>query len=197
MHLRTEQRDDHESVRDIHRQAFGEHGPVVADLVDSLRQLLLPDEGLSLVAEAGDRLVGHAMVTPSLLDAPTRLVDVQVLSPVGVLPERQGAGVGSSLVRACLQAAEEQGAPLLFVEGDPNYYSRFGFTRGGELGFRRPSLRIPDAAFQVQRLPTYESWMVGTLVYSHVFWDHDSVGLRGERLARAESQDLDPADREN
>ncbi len=49
---------------------------------------------------------------------------------------------------------------------------------GGELGFRKPSLRIPDAAFQVLKLPRYEEWMTGTLVYSQLFWQHDAVGLR-------------------
>ena len=42
------------------------------------------------------------MFTRSLLDAPRRLVDVQVLSPLGVLPEHQRQGIGSALVRAGL-----------------------------------------------------------------------------------------------
>ena len=49
---------------------------------------------------------------------------------------------------------------------------------GSPLGFRRPSLRIPDVAFQVFPLPAHEPWMTGTLVYLHTFWDHDCVGLR-------------------
>lgn len=68
--------------------------------------------------------------------------------------------------------------PLVFLEGAPDYYSRFGFEPGGELGFRNPSLRISDAAFQALRLPAYEPWMTGTLVYSEIFWRHDAVGLR-------------------
>jgi putative acetyltransferase len=72
----------------------------------------------------------------------------------------------------------ERCVPLVFLEGSPGYYPRFGFAPGGELGFRKPSLRIPDAAFQVVRLPAYQPWMTGTLVYAQVFWDHDLVGLR-------------------
>jgi hypothetical protein len=53
----------------------------------------------------------------------------------------------------------ERDVPLVFLEGAPGYYSRFGFEPGAAHGFRKPSLRIPDAAFQVLRLPTYESWM--------------------------------------
>jgi putative acetyltransferase len=42
-----------------------------------------------------------------------------------------------------------------------------------------PSLRFPDAAFQVATLSGYEPWMTGTLVYPDTFWAHDCVGLRG------------------
>jgi putative acetyltransferase len=53
-----------------------------------------------------------------------------------------------------------------------------GDHRADELGFRSPSLRIPPPAFQVARLPGYETWMTGTLVYSETFWALDCVGLR-------------------
>ena len=68
--------------------------------------------------------------------------------------------------------------PLVFLEGDPRYYSRLGFTPGASGGFRKPSLRIPDGAFQFAALAAYEPWMTGTLVYSATFWAHDCVGLR-------------------
>ncbi len=68
--------------------------------------------------------------------------------------------------------------PVVFLEGDPDYYSRLGFRSGPEQGFRRPSLRIPAVAFQRSRLAAYQPWMTGTLVYSEAFWRHDAVGLR-------------------
>jgi putative acetyltransferase len=67
---------------------------------------------------------------------------------------------------------------LVFLEGDPSRCPRSGFLPAGGLGFRKPSLRIPDAAFQVVRLPAYESWMTGTLVCPDTFWRHDAAGLR-------------------
>lgn len=178
MDLREELPSDGQAVRDVHLQAFGDHGRVVADLVESLRDALTPESGLSLVAECDRRIVGHVMFTRSLLDAPRRLVEVQVLSPLAVVPEFHGRGVGSALVRQGLEALAERAVPLVFLEGDPGYYSRFGFVSGGGLGFRKPSLRIPDGAFQVLRLPEYEPWMTGTLVYAEPFWRHDAVGLR-------------------
>jgi putative acetyltransferase len=37
---------------------------------------------------------------------------------------------------------------------------------------------MPDAAFQAVRLPAYQAWMTGTLVYPDIFWRLDAVGLR-------------------
>ncbi len=178
MELREELPGDKESVREIHVRAFGDRGPVVADLVDSLRETITPTDGLSLVAERGGQIVGHVMFTRSLLDAPRRLVEVQVLSPLAVMPDYHKRGIGSALVRQGLKAIAERAVPLVFLEGDPAYYSRFGFAPGCDLGFRKPSLRIPDRAFQAIRLPEYEAWMTGTLVYAEPFWRHDSVGRR-------------------
>jgi putative acetyltransferase len=178
MSLREEQPGDRDAVRNIHQRAFGDDGPVVADLVDALRETITPADGLSLVAEDDGQVVGHVMFTRSLLDAPRRLVEVRVLSPLGVMPEYQKRGIGAALVRHGLRALAEQAAPLVFLEGDPGYYSRFGFTPGGDQGFRKPSLRIPDAAFQVIKFQGYEPWMTGTLVYAEPFWRYDCVGLR-------------------
>jgi putative acetyltransferase len=176
--IRPEQTLDGPAVRAVHLAAFGDHGSVVADLVTDLRGAVAVDEGVSLVAEDGDEVVAHVMFTPSLLDAPRRLVPVQVLSPVGVASQFQGKGIGSALIRRGLELLIERSVPVVFVEGAPGYYSRFGFAPGGEQGFRKPSLRIPDAAFQALPLPGYEPWMNGTLVYSEAFWRHDAVGLR-------------------
>lgn len=179
MDLREEFPSDRRAVRDLHLRAFGDdHGLVVADLVDALRDIITPQDGLSLVAVRDRQVVGHAMFTCSLLDAPRRLVDVQVLSPLAVLPESHKLGIGSALVRQGLEILARRAVPLVFLEGDPGYYARLGFVPGGDLGFRKPSLRIPDSAFQVVKLPAYEPWMTGTLVYAEAFWRHDAVGLR-------------------
>jgi len=173
---------DWPAVREVHLAAFGEksadHGQVVANLVDDLRDAVARGEGLSLVAEERGEIVGHVMFSPSLLDAPKRLVRVQVLSPIGVLPARQKQGVGTMLIRRGLELLVERSVPLVFLEGAPAYYSRFGFQPAADLEFRKPSLRIPDAGFQVLPLPAYEPWMTGTLVYAEPFWTHDLVGLR-------------------
>jgi len=182
--FRSELPGDEGAIRAVVADAFGDAGgtrhshAVVATLVDRLRES--PDwiDGLSFVAETNGEIVGHILFTRSLLDAPRQLVDVLVLSPVSVAPTSQGKGVGSRLIRHGLEAVGQRPEALVFLEGDPRFYARFGFRAAGPLGFRRPSLRIPEPAFQVVTLQRYEEWMTGTLVYSRVFWDLDCVGLR-------------------
>lgn len=111
MGIRFERESDRPSIRALHLAAFGDHGKVVADLVDDLRSAVAKDEGLSLVAEESDEVVGHAMLTPSWLDAPRRLVDVQVLSPVGVVPDWQKRGIGSALIRRGIELLIEGRCP--------------------------------------------------------------------------------------
>ena len=135
-----------------------------------------------LVAEDDGEVVGHLALSRGWVDDEEGLVDVLVLSPLGVASLRQGAGVGTLLVASALAAARARGAAYVFLEGDPCYYGARGFEAGAPRGFERPSVRIPGPAFQVAVLE--DRGTTGRLVYPDAFWQHDSVGLRGERLAR-------------
>lgn len=175
MRVRPETAADVPTTREVVAAAFGEEP--VADLLDALRESDAWRD-LSFVAEENGEVVGHVSFTRGWLDAPRRLVEVLVLSPLSVRRDRQRNGVGAALVRASLQRLEAREEPLVFLEGSPAYYPRLGFVPGSTLGLTAPSTRIPAPAFQVVTLPTYEPWMRGALVYPDVFWRQDAVGLR-------------------
>lgn len=176
--VRAERREDVDRVAEVVAAAFGEEP--VAELLAGMR-LSSAWRDLSFVAARGGRVVGHVAFTRGWLDAPGRLVEVLVLSPLAVDPAVQREGVGSALVRRSLEVLRERPEPVVFLEGDPAYYSRLGFLPGGPAGFSAPSTRIPPRAFQHVLLPSYQPWMTGALVYPDVFWEHDSVGLRDQR----------------
>jgi putative acetyltransferase len=182
--IRPERDEDVARVREVVVAAFGDES--LGALLDDLRASSAW-RGLSFVAQL-DGVVGHVSFTRGWVDAPRRLVDVLVLSPLSVHPDHQGQGVGTALVTRALRLLEGRPEPLVFLEGSPDYYRRFGFEPGGDLGFTAPSTRIPGPAFQVIRRPRYEAWMTGTLVYPDAFWEHDAVGLRGPHPL------LDPGD---
>jgi predicted N-acetyltransferase YhbS len=139
--------DDWPAIREVHRAAFGgDEGDRVVRLIDELRadpSLYVPE--LSFVSMSGNVVAGHVLNTWN------RVGDVPVLqlSPLGVLPEYQGQGHGSALVRASLDAVRERGEPALILEGNPKYYGRFGFVRADELGLLPPPEALYDWAVQV------------------------------------------------
>jgi putative acetyltransferase len=175
--IRLETADDHEQVRELHAHAFPTE-PIIPELVDTLRAAKARLAPIGFVATADGRVVGHVLLTAVRLDAPRRIVNVFVLAPLGVLPEHQGHGIGTRLIEQALTEADRLEVPLVFLEGSPDYYDKRGFQTASAAGFRRPSLRIPDPAFQVAPLSTYQPWMTGTVVYSEPFWALDCVGLR-------------------
>jgi putative acetyltransferase len=175
--IREQRPDDALGVRRVIVEAFGpEEGEKVADLAEALTASR--NHRLGIVAEHDEQIVGHVQLSRSWVDAPERLVEVLVLSPLSVLPGYQRKGFGAQLVARAIEEAEKAGAPMLFLEGSPDYYSRLGFEPGRSHGFTPPSVRVPEAAFQVVLLPAHEPWMTGALVYNEVFWEFDAVGLR-------------------
>jgi putative acetyltransferase len=181
--IRRYRAEDEAGVRQLVTDAFGDEGEVVAALVDDLR---VDHVRAELVAEDGEAVVGHVLLSRSWVDAREALVEVLVLSPLSVEPSQQRRGVGSELVEAAIEAARALQAPALFLEGSPDYYGRRGFEPGTAKGFLRPSTRIPEPAFQVVVLDGHEEWMTGALVYCEPFWTHDCVGLREPELSRIE-----------
>jgi putative acetyltransferase len=185
MQIRRQYPDESEVVAAVVTAAFGEEGAKVAAVwADVVARGLAR---ASLVVDDGGEVVGHVGLSHAWLDARDRLVDVLVLSPLSVRPDRQARGRGTALVAAALVAAVDLGAPAVFLEGDPRYYGRRGFARASGHGFEAPSRRTPDPAFQVALLPEHEPWMTGRLVYRDVWWEHDAAGLRDPLLAEVEA----------
>ena len=169
--------DEFVAVRQLSMAAFGDD-PGIGGLLDGLRSSWAWADELSFVAFDDGDLVGHVLYTHAWLDALPRLVDVLVLGPVGVRPDLHRRGIGSQLITQSLAVISERSEPLVFLEGHPTYYPRFGFAPGAPLGFVAPSVRIPPAAFMVYRLPSHQPWMTGALVYPDAVWRADAVGRR-------------------
>jgi putative acetyltransferase len=182
--VRPERAADREPVRRVISAAFGQDDPTHGDDVAHIWETLGRHRRAGLVAEEHGAVVGHVGLSLAWVDARRQLVEVWVLSPLGVLPERQNTGVGTSLVAAAVETARASGVPALFLEGSPLFYGARGFERADQRGFLPAALeRTPRAAFQVVVYETYEPWMTGQLIYPDIWWEHDAAGLRDPRLA--------------
>jgi len=175
--VRVMRPDEWPAAREVCIAAFDDPGiPVLLDLQ---RTSWSWRDELAFVAVRDDEVVAMVLFTPSFLDAPDRVVDVLVLSPLGVRPDLQRTGIGSQLVLGALEALRDRPEPLVFLEGIPSYYPKLGFRRGSTMGFSPASTRIPDEGFMVYPLPSYDPSLRGALAYADVFWRADAVGLRG------------------
>ena len=163
--VRVEGPSDAAAVRQVHERAFAPSA-TEADLVDALRASagLVPE--LCLVALDGTAAVaGHIAFSRARLESGH---EVLALAPMGVLPEHQGRGAGSALVREGLRRAALTTLPLVVVVGHPAYYPRFGFEPGDALGVHAP-FPVPPEAWMVHRLPADRPGTRGTVAYPEPF----------------------------
>ena len=110
-------------TRDAFRARYGS-GDAEATILAGLRKG--GDVIAELVAVEDGQVVGHAMFSGMTVDPP--LYRMAALGPVCAQIDRQGAGIGTALIRAGLVACAEQSVAAVFVLGDPSYYGRFGFS---------------------------------------------------------------------
>ncbi len=90
---------------------------------------------LSLVAEDFGSVVGHIAASRATVeDQEGKPHEVLCIGPLSVDPVAQGAGVGSDLMKRCLELAAEMGFCGAFLFGDPRYYTRFGFRPAERYG---------------------------------------------------------------
>ncbi len=122
------------AIRRIHLGAFPT--PAEADLVEQL--VRDRDAELSLVAVDGDAIIGHILFSRMRAEGDGLPLRALGLAPVAVTSDRQGEGIGSALIEACLRKAELAGADIIFVLGEPEYYGRFGFRRETAEPFASP-----------------------------------------------------------
>ena len=146
--IRPEGPEDYEAIRGVNRLAFGREAE--GELVDALRRG--GHARLSLVAESGGRVVGHALFSGMHIASPDgRTADALALAPLAVLPGHQRRGIGSALVRDGLRRCAQQGHRLVIVLGHPEYYPRFGFS--AELARRLESPYAGEAFMALELAP--------------------------------------------
>ena len=163
--IRRERHEDEAEISRVIEAAFGDRS--VAIFAEEIRATPGYVPELAFVTEEEGEIVAHTMLSKVRLEGPD--VDVLILTPMSVRPDRQRQGLGSALVEAVLAAADERGEPLVLVEGVPAYYPRFGFQSASGLGLEPPEPEIADEAWMVLPLRAYDPAMRGRVVYPPFF----------------------------
>jgi putative acetyltransferase len=142
--------------------------PAEAKLVEVLRVEAHPY--VSLVANEVGEIVGHVLFTPVELSGHAHL-KIMGLGPVAVMPEKQGRGIGSALIKAGLERCKEIDYGAVVVLGHKGYYPRFGFTPSVRFGIGC-EYDVPEEVFMVIELvPGYLQGAQGIIHYHPAFKD--------------------------
>ena len=121
---------DRDAVRDVYLCAFPEgEREIVSKLAINLLSERTTPQTISLVAETKGAVVGHVAFSPVTIDNNEKLQGY-ILAPLGVKPDCQKRRIGSKLIESGMQQLIKTGINILFVYGDPEYYSKFGFSAG-------------------------------------------------------------------
>ena len=152
--IREEQPQDIKAIHKVNKLAFGQ--TLEASLVDKLRQNC--DDLLSLVALIQNRIVGHILFSPAVIESPQRTIHGMALAPMAVLPEYQLQGIGSKLVQTGIENLKKREYPFIIVLGHAEYYPRFGFEPASRSGIRS-EWEVSDDVFMILLLN--ESHMKG------------------------------------
>lgn len=147
MTIRKEIASDIEKIWNVNARAFETEAE--ANLVDVLRKSGI--SYISLVAEAGEDIVGHIFFTPVDLPGDTSSLRIMGLAPMAVIPEMQNRGIGSDLVKAGIGECRTDGCDAIVVLGHANYYPRFGFVPSVNFGIIS-EYDVPDDVFMVLAL---------------------------------------------
>ncbi|MEM6611889.1 MAG: N-acetyltransferase [Cyanobacteria bacterium P01_C01_bin.72] len=145
MQIREAHIKDVEGIKNLYLQAFDNSE---AELVSNLAINLLHEKSaikiISLVAIDNKSIIGHVAFSPVLLKSINAHFSY-ILAPLAVLPTYQQKGIGSTIVKSGLDTICSLGALIVFVYGDPRYYSRFGFKTELAQHFSPPhTLKYPE-----------------------------------------------------
>ncbi|GLQ05724.1 GNAT family N-acetyltransferase [Sneathiella chinensis] len=139
-----------------------------------VRQELQPLPELSFVALDEGALVGTLRYWPIRIGNPG--AKAILLGPIAIHPDRQGEGIGVAMIRQSLAQARADGHRIVVLVGDPEYYTRFGFTSASERKLELPG-PVEDRRFLVSELIDGALDGIGGMIAGDPQQDRDQAAI--------------------
>ena len=141
--IRPEIEKDYFETEYITREAFWDvyHPGCLEHLIlHKLRTSSAFVRELDFVACDGARIVGNVLCSKAkVTNTAKQEYEVLCMGPLAVLPEYQGNGIGSLLIKTVASKAHELGYKGIVIYGNPDYYHRFGFVNAEKFGIKTSS----------------------------------------------------------
>lgn len=135
MNIRLEEEKDYREVENMVRNSFWNiyrPGAYEHYIVHQLRKSECFIPNLAYVIENDGKIIGYINYSRGKVSFENRTEDAVVLGPVAIDKGCQNMGLGTKLIEYTLDLASDY--PYVFVIGDENYYSRFGFKSASKYG---------------------------------------------------------------
>lgn len=137
MKIRLEEEKDYFLNENLTREAFWNvYGPGCYEhyILHKIRKDPCYVKELSYVMEVDKKLIANIVCVKAKIRNDKEENEVLVIGPISVLPEYQGAGYGSKLIKYTLKNAKKIGYTAVVLTGNPEYYERFGFKPASKYG---------------------------------------------------------------
>ena len=129
--IRLEHEKDYLEVENLVRNSFWNiyrPGAYEHYIVHLLRNHPSFIKDLAYVIEKDGEIIGHINYSKGEINyGDGNSKDAVVLGPVSIDKRYQNRGYGTKLIEYTLKLIDDKDLPFVFVIGDENYYSRFGF----------------------------------------------------------------------
>jgi len=125
-------------------------GEVIGHLVRDFMDSTDVNDLHCFIATEDEQIIGSIFFTRMIFESD---INTFILSPVATHTDHQGKGVGQKLINFGLNASKENKVELAITYGDPNFYSKVGFSVITEQVVPAP-----------QKLEQPEGWLAQSLV---------------------------------
>ena len=98
---------------------------------------------LALVAEKDGEIIGYIILSKTSIKSADKEFPALNLGPVCTLLEERNRKIGGELIKTVLAKAKEMGHTAVFLAGNKDYYSRFGFVPASKFGIKCQH-NVPD-----------------------------------------------------
>ncbi len=139
MVIEIESEKDYSEIYSLVKLAFQTAEHADGDEHDYVTELRKSDRyipELAFIAKQGDEIIGHIMITKTIVSSENENWVALLLSPVCVKLEFRKNGIGAALIQHSLKVAFKLGFKAVFLVGEPNYYGKFGFQSIANFGIK-------------------------------------------------------------
>jgi putative acetyltransferase len=126
MEIKLSKSTDLNDICSVHSNAFGEEeNETIVELVTEFLTIKSNYSTFSFINTCGSEIIGNIIFSEVKFNHNFKGF---ILAPLAVLPDHQKKGIGANLINYGLKHLTSYGTNFVLVYGDPNYYSKCGFS---------------------------------------------------------------------